>query len=138
MSLRRFLVLSVGVLSLGAASAGNAAMWGSRHRIPVRFEQANATQDVQVYGIRVTEKGEGSSKLQGMVRLTNPSMTQKLGTVTYRITSPDGTVLKEGTLALKPQQVNKTGQAAFSSTLDVVPPRDSIVSVTYNPPVSQP
>lgn len=137
MSLRRFLVLFVGVVGLGAASTGNAAMW-ARHRIPVRFEQANATQDVQVYGIRVTEKGEGSSKLQGMVRLTNPSMSQKLGTVTYRITSPDGTVLKEGTLALKPQQVNKTGQAAFVANLDVVPPRDSIVQVSYNPPVSQP
>jgi hypothetical protein len=137
MSLRRFLVLCVGVIGLSAASTGNAAMWG-RHRIPVRFEQANATNDVQVYGIRVTEKGDGASKLQGNVRLTNPSMSQKLGTVTYRITAPDGTVLKEGTLALKPQLLNKSGQASFNANLDVVPPRDSVVQVMYNPPVSEP
>lgn len=137
MSLRSYLVLCAGVLSLGLTTTANAAMWG-RHRIPVRFEQANTSQDVQVFAVRVTEKGDDSARLQGMVRVINPSMYRELGTVTYRITSPDGTVLKEGTVDVKPQIVNKSGQATFSTLLDVVPPRDSIVQVLYNPPVSQP
>ena len=133
MSIRRFLVLMVGVIGLGAASTGNAALWG-RHKIPVKFEQANAMQQLQVYGVRVTEKGDGQARLQGMLRAVNPSMTQKLGTVTFRITAPDGTVLKEGTLNLRPEILSKSSQASFKADLDLIPPRDSTVQITYNPP----
>jgi hypothetical protein len=124
----------IALSTLAFASSGQAALWQRQHKVAVTFQESTPP-DVSLYGLKVTQKGTTETALlSGQVRITNPQPSEKLGDITFTITSPDGAVLKEGVAQVSPTLLPKSGQGHFMAKLDVVPPQGSMVQLNYERP----